>query len=50
MATDAKSELMSFEDGKGPQVKECMQSLEAGKGKEMGSFLVSRKNAALLIP
>lgn len=26
--------LAGFEDGKGPQAKECRKSLEAGKGKK----------------
>lgn len=32
--------VAGFEDrGRGPQVKECRQPLEAGKGQESGSFL-----------
>lgn len=40
-----------FEDGRGKlQAKDCGGSLETGKGKEIDSFLDSRKNAALLTP
>ena len=41
--------LAGLEDGRGPLAKECMQSLKAGKGREIDSPLVPpKRNTALL--
>lgn len=37
-------------EGRRPHAKECVQSLEAGRGKKTGFPRVARKNTALPVP